>query len=197
MLATLMLAAATLDPLLAEYAADTVGLYSSAAQHRADAAYDEVEARVVRIWPERTDGVWLYQEQTIVNQPGLSPDDARAKPYFQRVARVVMASDATLRRDNYRLKAPAPHVGAARLAELTPDSLVPAGCHNIIQRIGTGTWYGMTENCANSYKGAASMVSQSVKTPGRFVNWDRGLAADGSHVWGPRAGGYVFDRVAD
>ncbi len=40
------------DPLEA-YAATVSGTFSSAAQHRADPAYDEVEARIVRIWPER------------------------------------------------------------------------------------------------------------------------------------------------
>jgi hypothetical protein len=193
----MLLAATALNPLLVDYASDSTGFYSNAAQHRADAAYDEVEARVVRIWPERTDGVWLYQEQAIINQPGLTAEAARMRPYFQRVARVTMASDHTLRRDNFRIKVPAAHVGARRLDALTPEGLESAGCHNIIQRVAAGTWVGTTENCAKSYKGAVTMVSLSVKTPGRFVNWDRGFAVDGSHVWGPRAGGYIFDKVGD
>jgi hypothetical protein len=193
-------AAATAEPPLAEaYAAQVVGLYSSAAQHRADARYDEVEARIVRIWPDRADGVWLYQEQAIVNQDGLTRDAARAKPYFQFVARIVPLGNGLLRRDNFRVSDRAKWAGIVagdtRLATLGPADLEGASCHNRLELVSPGYWTGKTESCTNSYRGATMMESRSISTPTGFVNWDRGLTATGEHVWGPRWGGYVFDRV--
>lgn len=194
-------AAAPAAPDLAEtYAANVTGTYSSAAQHRADPGYDEVEARIIRIWPDRTDGVWLYQEQAIITQDGLTPEEARARPYFQFVARVTPIGNGLLRRDNFRVLARERWVGVTggdvRLAALSPADLAPASCHNRIELISPGYWIGRTESCNNAFRGAASMESRSISTPAGFVNWDRGLALDGSHVWGPRSGGYVFDRVA-
>jgi hypothetical protein len=186
-------------PLAEAYAAQVVGSYSSAAQHRADARYDEVEARVIRIWPERTDGVWLYQEQAIITVPGTDAATARTRPYFQFVGRVQMIGNGLLRRDNYRVSDRARWVGMttgdARLASLSPADLEAASCHNRIELISPGYWTGRTETCTNSYRGAVTMESRSLSTPTGFVNWDRGFSTTGEHVWGPRWGGYVFDRV--
>ena len=197
----LALQAAPAEPPLPEtYAAQVVGEYSSIAQHRADPRYDEVVARVIRIWPDRTDGVWLYQEQAIVNQPGMTAEQARGRPYFQFVARVTPHSNGILRRDNFRVSDRARWAGMtagdARLSALSPADLEPASCHNRIELVSPGYWTGRTESCTNNFRGAAYMESRSISTPTGFINWDRGFAADGSHVWGPRWGGYVFDRVA-
>lgn len=194
-------AAAHPDPTLAEYAAAAPGAFSSEAQHRADPRYDWVEARVVRIWPERTDGVWLYQEQAIVNQPGLTPQAARARPYFQFVARVAPLASGLLRRDNFRVLDGAKWLGLVpgdrRIAALGLADLAPASCHNRIEKVAIGVFQGRTESCANTYKGAAWMQSLSVSTPEMYVNWDRGFDAAGNRVWGPEAGGYVFRRTGN
>jgi len=188
-----LLAAALLDPALADYAATVTGTFSSAAQHRADPRYDEVEARIVRIWPERTDGLWLYQEQAIITGP-TTPEAGRAKPYFQFVARVVPIGNGLLRRDNFRVKDGA-RFASARVAALAEADLAPASCHNRIERVTAGWYLGRTESCANGYKGAVSMQSLSVSTRSTYVNWDRGFDAAGQRVWGPETGGYVFDRI--
>ena len=190
------LQAAAPDPALADYAARAPGRFSTAAQHRADPRYDEVEARIVRIWPERTDGAWFYQEQAIVNQPGLTPDQARARPYFQFVGRVVALGDGVLRRDNYRVRDPGRFAGA-NIASLTPADLGEAGCHNRIERVGAGAFIGRTESCANAYRGAVSMRSLSITMGDVYLNWDRGFDAEGRRVWGPEWGGYRFERVRE
>lgn len=188
-------APAPLDPLLTDYARHATGRFSSAAQHARDPAYDIVEARIVRIWPERTDGLWLYQEQTILTGPQAAP----GRPNFQRVAHVRVLPDGTVRRDNYALKDPARFIGLGRpdgaVPAPTPDDLGPAGCHNILGFVSPGFWTGRVEACASSWRGAVSMASLSILTPRQFVNWDRGLDEAGGHVWGPRDGGYVFDRL--
>ncbi|HEV2567437.1 chromophore lyase CpcT/CpeT [Sphingomonas sp.] len=191
-----LLAAAALDPPLEEYAALATGHFSSAAQHRSDPRYDEVETRVVRIWPERTDGLWLYQEQAIVNQPGKTRAQALASPYFQFVARIVPLKSGSFRRDNHRVREGARFAGG-KTGTLTQADLMEAGCHNRIDRIAAAWFTGTTESCANRYKGAASMLSLSVLTNGTYVNWDRGFDLVGARVWGPEEGGYIFDRVVE
>lgn len=190
-----MLAAAALDPVLADYAAAAEGRFSSLAQHRRDSAYDEVEVRVVRIWPERTDGLWLYQEQAIVNQPDKTREQALAAPYFQFVSRIVPLRSGVLRRDNFRVRDGTRFVGA-QVEALTQADLAEASCHNRIERVAPGWFTGATESCANRYKGAAWMQSLSLVTGNTYVNWDRGFDLAGNRVWGPESGGYIFDRIA-
>ncbi len=186
---------AALHPLVEDYARHATGRFSSAAQHARDPAYDIVEARIVRIWPERTDGLWLYQEQTILTGPQAAP----RRPYFQRVGHVQVQPDGTVRRDNYPLRDPLRFVGLGQpgsgAVAPTPADLGPAGCHNVLAFVSPGFWTGRVEACANSWRGAARLESLSILTPRQFVNWDRGLDAAGGHVWGPRGGGYVFDRL--
>jgi hypothetical protein len=194
----MMLQATGLPPLLMDYATTAQGRFSSAEQHRADPAYDVVEARVVRIWPERTDALWLYQEQAIVTAKD-GPAPGRARPYFQFVARVAVLEDGVLRRDNFRVRDGAKWLGVApgdaRLRTLSEADLAPASCHNRIELVSVGHWIGRTESCANAYKGAAWMQSVSIATADAYVNWDRGFDTNGVRVWGPAAGGYVFKRV--
>jgi hypothetical protein len=188
-----VLAAAALDLGLEDYAATAAGVFSSIRQHQSDPAYDEVQVRVVRIWPERDDALWLYQEQAIANQPGKTREQALASPYFQFVARVVPLGDGTYRRDNYRVKDPGRFAGA-NVQTLTGTDLMEASCHNRIERIARDWYVARTESCANRYKGAAAMQSRSIVTRNAYVNWDRGFDLDGRPVWGPKEGGYVFER---
>ena len=69
-----------------ELAALQAGSFTTAAQATMSPSYAEVEAEIVRIWPDRDDGVWMYQEQAILAAgdkiykkktplDGLSPDD--------------------------------------------------------------------------------------------------------------------------
>ncbi|HRW89883.1 MAG TPA: CpcT/CpeT family chromophore lyase, partial [Flavobacteriales bacterium] len=62
---------------LAELASWMTGSFSSAAQAEADTNYYAIELEMARIWPERTDGVWLYVEQAVAAK--------KEKPYRQRV----------------------------------------------------------------------------------------------------------------
>lgn len=190
---------ATADPVLEDYAKTAVGEFTSVAQHAADPRYDIVEARIVRIWPERTDAVWLYQEQAIVNVSGQTTEQARAKPYFQFVGRIAPLGDGSFRRDNYRLKEPAKWVGLKagdpRLSAISEADLAEPSCHNRIERVSAGHYTGRTESCTNRYKGAAMMRSISVATSDSYANWDRGFSVDGKLVWGPADGGYIFKRV--
>lgn len=191
--------AAAPDPLVEDYATHATGSFTSAAQAAADPAYEEVEAEVARLWPERADGAWLYQEQAILRR-GADRQAAKAAPYFQRVGHVVRLPDGRVRRDNYVLKDPRRFVGFGRPGyagpPITPDDLGEAGCHNILERAAPGFWTSRTEECLNAHRGAVRMTSLGILAGDRFANWDRGFGADGAQVWGPRAGGYVFIRTS-
>jgi hypothetical protein len=193
-LTTVQAKESTLD----DYAEAVMGSFSSARQAQQDRSYDVAEAEVVRIWPQRTDGVWLYQEQAILAGRGAAAGASKEKPYFQRIGHVYRLSDGRLRRDNYVLKDPARFVGLGRLngvKEPQAADLGAAGCHNIIEPVSAGHFIARTEGCRNGYKGAVTMTSIAISTPDRYVNWDRGFDGAGNRVWGPEGGGYIFDRV--
>lgn len=197
-LATLAAAAHPAEP-AAEFAALATGAFTSQAQAERDPAYDRVDAVIARIWPERTDGVWLYQEQAIIPRgQWADPVAARRTPYFQRVSRLSALPDGRVRRDTYTIAAPARFVGLARPGyagpQLTPADLGPAGCPIMLERIAASHWTGRMDACPNTRRGAVRMTSLSIATPDGFANWDRGFDADGKVVWGPVAGGYVFRR---
>ncbi len=194
----LMLAApATADPLLDSYARTVIGTVSTRNQHESDPRYEIAEASVARIWPTAGDGLWLYQEQAIVNRPGQTEAHARSAPYFQRIGHVTPTATG-LRRDNHSLRDPARFIGLGHPGYSGPQptraDFGPAGCLNIITPIAPGHFTATTENCANSYRGATTMLSLAISTPDTYANWDRGFDAAGVRVWGPATGGYIFRR---
>lgn len=181
-----------------EFAALTSGSFTTAAQAKEDAAYAEVEAEVVRIWPDRTDGIWMYQEQAIISYEGKAAPGAKSRPYFQRIFRLMTTGDKILVRENYELADPKIAVGAyktpEKLAGITPKDLILGGCANRIERVAKGYWRANITTCANTYRDATHMTSLSVYTSDTLANWDRGFDATGKVVWGPEGGGYIFKR---
>ena len=187
------------DPLLDAYVATSVGRFSTATQHATDPRYDTAEAHVSRLWPEDGTGVWVSHEQALIDRPGLTEAAARAAPYFQRIGHVVRRPDGSLWRDNYTIKAATRFIGLGLPGYAGPQptraDLGHAGCANIIAPIATGHFTATTSGCANSYRGAVSMLSLAIITPDTYANWDRGFDAAGTRVWGPADGGYVFRRI--
>ncbi len=197
-------AATAPDPLLRAYVTTSVGSFTTAAQHDADPRYDVAEAVIAAIWPGSTDGVWLYQEQAIINRMGAdgkptAAEIARSKPYFQRIGHITRLPDGSLRRENHVILTPARFVGLGRPGYSgplpTPADLGEAGCHNIITPVAAGHFTATTQNCRNSYRGAVTMLSLAVTTPDTYANWDRGFDANGARVWGPADGGYIFRKL--
>jgi hypothetical protein len=188
------------DTALDAYGRAVIGRFTSVEQHRANPAYAEVEARVVRIWPEREDGLWIYQEQAILSGAA-DRDAARARPYFQRVSRISTEPDGTLLRETFAIQEPARFVGLGGEGyggpALRQEDLGEAGCPIRIEAAGHGHFAAMSGACPNSHRGAVSMRSASVLAGDRLVNWDRGFGADGRQLWGPEAGGYVFVRMGE
>ena len=184
---------------LEELSALSVGSFTTRAQAERDSRYGVAEAEIVRIWSERDDGVWLYQEQALLGETAAAVDPAmKDAPYFARVVHSVEIAPGVVRRTVHRLKDPAAAKGAWRaaapLSGLSPDDLLPSECAIVATRVAEKFWRSESEKCPNAYKGAAYAQSLGVVVEGAYANWDRGFTADGSLVWGPASGGYIFIR---
>lgn len=119
LLALLPAASGRTDEALERLASLLAGSFSSAEQAAADKNYRNVVLHVVRIWPERADGPWLYVEQALA--------DAVDQPYRQRVYQLARRPDGSFESRVFTLADPVAATGAWRkaapLADLTPAAL--------------------------------------------------------------------------
>jgi len=182
------------DP-LGRYLELRVGTFSSEAQARSDQGFMAVTWHIAER-PDDGSGLhWLYLEAWMPEAEG---------PYLQRLTRHHLESDGTIIAQPFRLADPGAMVGAweepERLSAIDLDALIEVqGCELEIVRTGSDRFEGQTRGarCANTHRGAAYAVSQSVLTATGATNWDRGFSADGTQVWGPSSGAYRFRRVAE
>lgn len=184
---------------LDELTALSVGSFTTIGQAQRDERYGVAEAEIVRIWPERSDGVWTYQEQAFLGDGPKSLDQPmKNKPYFMRVIHSVETAPGVVRRTVHKLKDPRNAIGAWRgeapLASMSPEDLEPGECTITATRIAEKMWESKSGDCPNAYKGATYALSLGVILEGRYANWDRGFDRNGAHVWGPPDGGYIFER---
>jgi hypothetical protein len=170
------------------------GAFSSARQAAEDPRYYDVRIHVAPIWPERTDGPWLYVEQALAA--------TLARPYRQRILRLVAREDGAFESQVYRFPRQEDFVGAweepERFADLaTGDLLLRQGCGVFLEADGPDTFAGATrgEGCASSINGATYATSEARVSATEMTSWDRGYDAEGRQVWGAVAGPYRFDRT--
>lgn len=170
-----------------------IGSYSSAAQAEGDEDYYDIRLEMVRIWPSREDGVWLYVEQAVAT--------ALDRPYRQRVYHLSGPRDGVFSSDVYTIPDPLRFAGVWReedpLAELSPDDLeARTGCTVFLRWNGEFFEGGTRGNgCASDLRGASYARSEVRAYPDRLETWDRGFDADGNQMWGAENAGYVFRRV--
>jgi CpeT protein len=156
--------------------------------------YQSAILHVTTIWAGRTDGPWLYVEQSLAEAP--------THPYRQRVYQLVARADGALEYRIFELPDPVTVTGAwenpALLAKLTPAGLLPrAGCTIILHPQPDGSFKGGSEGrgCASDLPDAAYATSEVTITGRQIITWDRGYNAGGTQVWGSVQGGYVFTRI--
>ncbi|KAA5805463.1 hypothetical protein F1654_05660 [Alkalicaulis satelles] len=197
-LAALGLSSAALASPAEELAGILIGEFTTAEQSLTE-GWGYVESRLVRVWPEREDGVWLYQENAwLGDNPGDADYSVRQRPYFQRLVQLVAIDDHTVIRTIYSMTDPASVVGAVHAPErIEADQLGAPNCSGEVNRIAAGWWIADFPNCPSNLRGAVRTRSQSIHTPDGFANWDLGLTAGGERAWGPTGGGYVFRRMTD
>jgi len=173
-----------------------VGSFSSAEQHARDGEdYFDIRLEMVRIWPERTDGYWLYVEQAAAS--------ALQRPYRQRVYHVTAKADGSFESAVYTLPdSPLKYAGAWRsdkpLADLTPaDLTLREGCAITLRRHGEGEFVGSTtgDGCGSDLRGASYATSEVTITSVELRSWDRGFDKDHKQVWGATKGAYQFKKL--
>jgi CpeT protein len=122
------------------------GNFDSKDQATADSNYFEIHLHMKPIWPQRSDGFWLYVEQALVTM--------QDKPYRQRVYHVHYNKDNNIISEVFELNAPLRFTGAWKqenpLSTLSPDSLIGRqGCAISLKKNSDGTFSGSTleKNC--------------------------------------------------
>ncbi len=170
------------------------GHYDSRDQAAADKTYFPIALAMVPIWPQRSDGHWLYVEQAMADTPD--------KPYRQRVYRVYNGSGGEVISEVYIFAEPERFVQGWRtgtLVALSSDMLQPrTGCAVHLRAQGdtvqSRVWQGATvgNGCASERSGATYATAEVRLEAGRMSSWDRGFDPAGKQVWGATAGAYVF-----
>ena len=172
------------------------GSFSSANQAESDPeSYYDIRLFMRRIWPSRTDAVWLYVEQASA--------ESLERPYRQRIYRLSRVDDGTLRSAVFTLPGdPLEFAGAWQEAEVlaslaVEDLVLREGCSIELRRAGPEAFAGSTrgKECGSSLRGADYATSEVLITPERVLSWDRGFDTENQQVWGAEKAGYIFDKL--
>ena len=171
------------------------GSFASTAHAAEDPDYHDIRLHMARIWPDRTDGYWLYVEQAVATRLD--------EPYRQRVYHLIEEETGSIRSEIYTLPDPSRFAGDWKrmrpLYEIAPDSLLARrGCDVVLRRTQTGSFTGGTEGeeCRSILHGASYATSEVVVTSEYLESWDRGFNAEGEQVWGATKGGYKFRKIS-
>ncbi len=182
------------DTPLARATAWLTGHFTNETQFTTDKGYRHVNLHSAPIFADRTDGPWLYVEQSLADAPTV--------PYRQHIQQLSARADSAIEVRIYTLANPVAFIiswhDAARLAKLTHTDLVfQEGCTIILREQPDGSFKGATEGigCANDLHGAAYATSDLTVTKAELTTWERGYNAAKAQVWGPMGGGYIFKRV--
>jgi hypothetical protein len=193
LLACLAPAASAADPELDRLVGWMCGSFSSAVQAAEDPEFRTIVLHVVRIWPHRQDGAWLYVEQAAA--------ESAAQPYRQRVYRLRRVGEDVFASSVYTFADPLSRAGAWRaeapLADLPPEALeAREGCTIYLVARRDGAFEGSTLGrlCRSELRGATWASSEVVITAGGMLSWDRGWNDAGEQVWGAEKGAYRFER---
>jgi hypothetical protein len=176
---------------LQKLASTMAGEFSSEAQSKQDTSYFHIKLRMKPIWQDRTDGYWLYVEQSLASK--------QEKPYRQRVYHLYLAGDSTVVSKVFEMKNPLKYTRGwedeSKLAGLSPDSLVDRqGCSIYLHKREKNVFTGSTpgKECLSSLRGSAYATSAVTVYPDKLVSWDRGWDKEDKQVWGAEKGGYIF-----
>ncbi len=171
------------------------GHFSSAAQGERDEDFLHIELRAVRIWPERTDGIWLYVEQ--------AAGWALERPYRQRLYHLTEPAPGEFTSAVYLLpgEKPLDFAGAwgdtSQFDGLSPeDATLREGCEIMLIRRPDGVFQGRTagKDCSSKLGDAAYATSAVLISPELILSWDRGWTQKDVQDWGAMTGPYMFER---
>lgn len=180
------------DPDLAQFASLLYGRFSNAGQAAQDTAFFHISLVMTPIWPERTDGLWLYVEQAMAAKP--------EKPYRQRVYKLTHPSSTTFVSEIYTIKNAQDVIGLQtdqnKKQLLKTENIERKDGCEVTLRYKNGRYEGGTRdrNCPSDLRGASYATSTILLKPDEMTSWDQGFDKSGKQVWGSTKGGYVFVR---
>lgn len=171
------------------------GSFSNKAQVKTDSSIAAAWLHQVRIWPDRTDGIWFYVEET--------RDGNTQTPFQQYVLKLTDDLGGGLLLQRYGLPGDsARFAGSWRTPRdfnrVDPFTLsLKGGCAMRLLRQGDGSLSGGTKgtSCATKMHGAAYMTVEMRVGSIQVSQWTRGYDAYGKLVFGSSKGPMLFDRT--
>jgi hypothetical protein len=167
------------------------GSFSSAEQAKSDTNYYDISLEMKRIWPDKSNGAWLYVEQALASTP--------LEPYRQRVYFVREMGDGQFSSDIYTIPNEEDFVGAtpAAFESMTQfDLKYKEGCAVFLDYDGF-QYYGQTneKTCKSELRGANYATSVVKILSNKMESWDRGFDDQEEQVWGAETGPYIFKKI--
>lgn len=169
------------------------GSFSSAAQAKADDSFESTTLKIVQIWPDVTNGAWVYAEEFL--------NDEIETTVNQRVFFLSEINDSEFSIDEYELPNKLKYVGAwedpNRFSEIRVfDLKFKNGCTFFIFYDGF-QYSGQTNtgSCKNEVDGAAYSTSVIMVVADEINLWDRGYNESNQLVWGTDAGPKVYKKL--
>lgn len=171
------------------------GSFSSRTQASRDSSYRDLRLHVAAIWPAMSAAHWFYVEQAAAGR--------EKTPERQRVYRLSLRDDGRYEIAVFTLPVPVRFVGAwsapieQRLAQVTPDSLLPSEGCTVWLRKQRDQFAGGTEGkgCSGERGGATYAMTELQVRPDRLILLERGWDASGKPVSGAKQDGIEFVRV--
>ncbi len=172
------------------------GSFSSHEQAGNDADFHDLTLHVKKIWSDRTDGKWLYVEESHSE----SPD----KPTRQYVRRVITTYEGRFEAAEYLIPNAKIFSGEGvmerHLSVLAPDSLrVVKGCAVIYTLMNDTMFEGSSEGkkCLSKKNKKKYITSDVLITKDKIIRWDKVFDQYGNKVSGSDKGGYIFKRIRE
>ena len=170
------------------------GSFDNTAQTARDSSFPTLSLHACRIWPDRTDGRWIYVEQTRL--------PVTERPQRQEIRRLRIDGLGQLVSEIFAFRsADRPAAGAWRnpevLDRIDPFLLLPLEGCALQLTFGEGAFRGGTSGtgCEDSRSGATHQTTEITIQADRITSWNRGYDDAGDQVWGSDSGPWVFLRT--
>lgn len=192
-LTTISIRAQDTSPDLDQMVEWITGEFTSAEQAGKDKAYKSASLNNIQIWPNATNGAWIYSEESLNSDPD--------NPIQQRVFFISEITDSEFSIDVYNLPNKENYIGAWRNPETFSDISVfdlrfKDGCtlflfYDGFQYAGATN----TGTCPNDTEGATYTTSSIILVPDEIHLWDRGYDMEDKLKWGSEKGPYIYKNL--
>ena len=169
------------------------GSFDNTAQAAREPSLPRLSLHACRIWPDRTDGRWIYAEQSLLADP--------ERPQRQQIRRLRIDGLGHLVSEVFAFRSgEKPPAGAWRnpetLDRIDPFLLLPLEGCTVHFTFDADCFRGETSGvgCEDARSGATYQTTELRVENQRISSWDRGYDETGDQVWGSKSGPFLFDR---